>query len=199
MSIAAAQKGRNLTGVLDALVADASKDKIKMDKILQSLNRKGFGPLLIAPAMLALLPTGAVPGVPALCGVFIFLISAQILIGFHHPWMPQRLKDVSFRTRKFKAGVKKIRPYTERIDQYVQNRLTVLADNEISKRIVALVVMALGIAMIFVGFIPFFPALLALPVLFFALGLSVHDGVLLAAGYVILFLCLGVMPMMIKG
>lgn len=199
MTVLTPQKPNNLTGVVDTLLAETGRDKIRVEEILDSLNRKGFGPLLIAPCLLALLPTGAIPGMPALCGVLIVLISVQLLAGLRHPWMPRRLLGVSFRAQRLRNGIRRIRPYTQAVDRHVHNRLSFLADNEISKRLTALVITSLGLAMIFIGFIPFFPALFALPVLFFALGLSVHDGVLLAVGYIILFLCLGVMPMMIKG
>ena len=43
--------------------------------------------------------------------------------------------------------------------------------------------MVLALCIILIGFIPMMPAVLALPILLFALGLSVADGVLLAAGY----------------
>ena len=84
-----------------------------------------------------------------------------------------------------------MKPYTQKIDRYTHRRLKFLAENEISKRFIALATMLLGLAMIFVGFIPMFPALLALPVLLFALGLSVHDGILLLLGYISMsaFLC----------
>jgi hypothetical protein len=183
--------GNGLTGVLDTLIDESSDEQIKVDKILQTLNHRGFGPLLIAPALLAILPTGAIPGVPAICGVFIFAMSLQIFIGYRQPWLPKSLKHISFKATKAQKKIERLKPYTQKIDRYTHRRLKFLAENEISKRFIALATMLLGLAMIFVGFIPMFPALLALPVLLFALGLSVHDGILLLLGYISMsaFLC----------
>lgn len=175
----------NLTGILDTLceTADENGEQIRMDAVLGALRHRGFGALLIAPSLLIVLPTGAIPGVPAICGIFMFLVSGQMLFGKTQPWVPQRLRDYAFDAARFKGFADKVRPYTEKVDATVKNRFARLARNDVSKRIVALTSMILTVAVISIGFIPFAPALLALPILFFALGLSVHDGLFLLLGY----------------
>ena len=188
------QNNNGLTATLTTLSEESTAEYIKIGKILKPLNRRGFGPLLIAPCLLTILPTGAVPGVPAICGIFIFLISIQIVLGRRHPWLPERLKDYSIETKRFKSGIEKIKPYTKIIDRHVHNRWSFLIDNEISKRLIAATTVVLSLCMITIGFIPMLPAVLALPILFFGTGLSVHDGVLMAIGYATLIAFLCIMP-----
>ncbi|SER54805.1 Uncharacterized conserved protein [Nitrosomonas sp. Nm51] len=172
-----------LTEILSALSEKANGVDLSFGQIIDALEYRGFGPLLVAPSLIIILPTGAIPGVPAVCGIFIFLICFQIVLGYKRPWLPDRLKSRSIRKSTFEKGFQKIRPYTETIDRYVGKRLTFFARNDLSKKIIALLSMVLALCVILIGFIPMMPAILALPILLFALGLSVADGILLAAGY----------------
>lgn len=172
-----------LTEILSVLSEKANGEDLSFGQIMDTLEYRGFGPMLVAPSLIIILPTGAIPGVPAVCGIFIFLICMQIVLGYDRPWLPQRLKSRSIRKSTFEKGFHKIRPYTETIDKYVGKRLTFFARNGLSKKIIALFSMVLALCIILIGFIPMMPAVLALPILLFALGLSVADGVLLAAGY----------------
>ena len=65
----------NLTGLLEELDREIEGD-ISLGDILEHFNSRGFGPLLVLPALLVLLPTGAIPGVPTTCALFIVLTAA---------------------------------------------------------------------------------------------------------------------------
>lgn len=173
----------NLTDILDTLSEKAKSHNTQIQDILKALRGRGFGPLLLAPALLIILPTGAIPGVPALCGAFIFLISIQIFMGLQHPWLPEKMRVYTLDRNRIRRGIQKIRPYAVKIDKHMHGRLRFLTDNRIAVRIVAMTSMGLALFIIVIGFIPFVPALLALPIVFFALGLSMRDGLILAAGY----------------
>ncbi|WP_339927585.1 exopolysaccharide biosynthesis protein, partial [uncultured Cobetia sp.] len=58
----------NLTGLLEELDREIEGD-ISLGDILEHFNSRGFGPLLVLPALLVLLPTGAIPGVPTTCAL----------------------------------------------------------------------------------------------------------------------------------
>lgn len=173
-----------LTNILKSLIDDTDEDCIRMGQVFKVFEHRGFGPLLIAPTVLVILPTGAIPGVPAICGVFILLISVQILFGKKTPWLPKKLKSISFSKDKFKNGFKKVKPYTEKIDTYLSNRFEFLAESELAKRCVAFAAVLMSIAITFMGFIPMLPALFGVPILLLALGLSARDGILIGLGFV---------------
>src|SRR5690606_16809652 len=139
-------------------------DKVTIDDVVKALNHRGFGPLMMAPALLVILPTGAIPGVPAVAGITLCLVSAQIVFGRHYPWMPKRLKNFSLKRSKLVSAIERARPYTKRIDRYVRPRYKIFA-HSLMQRLVATICFVLGIIMTLAGFIPFLPAAIGVPVL----------------------------------
>ena len=73
-----------LTETLEVLKEETKGDKISIGDIVEALNHRGFGPLLIGPSLLVVMPTGAIPGIPSLCALLIILIAAQIAFGKRH-------------------------------------------------------------------------------------------------------------------
>jgi hypothetical protein len=173
----------DLTKIIDPLCESMDGERIKIGTLCDSLGRKGFGPFLLIPALLVISPLGALPGACAVLGAFIFIASFQIFLGHKRPWLPDRMRKISFKGAKFRSSLKRMRPYAVKMEAYLENRLSVLARNEIVLRSTALVSMVLAVGIMTLSIIPFAPAALALPVLFFALGLSAHDGILIAIGY----------------
>lgn len=54
------------------------------------IGRRSFGPLLLMAGLIILAPVvGDIPGVPSIMGVFIVLVSVQLLIGQEHFWLPK--------------------------------------------------------------------------------------------------------------
>lgn len=168
----------NITDVLSTLQDDTDNKEITLGDIVSSLEGRGFGPLLMAPALIAFLPTGALPGVPSMCGILIALIAIQKVFGKSHPWVPSRLREVDFDRERFSHGVDKVTPVTQRIDKLFKPRLTFLFGPLISRFIAALCVV-FGLMMIPLELIPMAAAIPALAIIFAAIGLSTRDGVML--------------------
>ena len=176
-------KKDNLTNILLSLSETSDGNTLKISDIIGAMEHRGFGPLLMAPALLIILPSGAIPGMPAVCGLLIIMSSVQILFGKKSPWVPTKIGNFTVSIDKFKSFSEKLKPYTQIIDRYVENRFEFLSVNIYSKRLVAIICTLLAIAIITIGIVPMVPAFLALPILFFALGLSVKDGILIAICY----------------
>ena len=183
----------SLTEALDMLKRDTRGQKISFGDIVETLNHRGFGALIIAPALITVLPTGAIPGIPALCAIFIILIAAQLVFGRSHPWIPKRLDKMSFSRKKYEQAVEKARPYTQWIDRFFHPRLQFLT-RKVAQRIIAVICVLLSLIIIVVGFIPFIPMLPALAILMFGLGISVHDGLLIAFGFIAMGIAFAVIP-----
>ena len=165
----------NLTDILDDLQQNFNEEEIQLGQIVESFENRGFGPLLLVPALIAVLPTGAIPGVPAVCALFIILISGQILVGKHHPWLPVRLRRFSFSKQRFETGYRKARPWSQRFDRLLSQRLEALT-RETGTRIVALIAIGLALIMIPLELVPFACAVPGLSIALFAIGLSANDG-----------------------
>ncbi len=171
-----------LTQTLEALTKDHEGDTIAVGEIMQRVRYRGFGSMLLAPALITVMPTGAIPFVPALCGVIIVFVCVQILMGRNYPWLPAQVKEFEISTEKIEKAVQSVKPYTSKIDQYLQKRLYFLL-HDISKYITAAVSLALSLVMILIGFIPMLPAAVALPIFFFGLGFIARDGLIISLGY----------------
>ncbi len=66
-------------------------DSVTIDELVQHFQSRGFGPLIMFPALIAGLPTGAFPGVPSIFGLCIALISLQLVWGKQYPWLPKKV------------------------------------------------------------------------------------------------------------
>jgi len=165
----------NLTEILIDIQEDIDGDEISLEEIVSRFKDRGFGPLLLAPALIAVLPTGAIPGVPSVCALFILLISGQLLFGKHHPWLPRRIRKFSFSKSRFREGFKRVEPWTNRFDRLLSQRLEILT-GAAGTRVVAFIAILLALLMIPLELIPMACAVPGLSIGFFAIGLSAKDG-----------------------
>lgn len=182
-----------LTQTLETIKDDTSGEKISVGDLVEALNSRGYGPLLIGPALIAILPTGAIPGVPAICALLIIFVSIQILIGRSRPWLPKKLKNFSFQREKFMDALDKAKPYTQKIDRLIHPRLTFLIKDEI-KPVIAVICILLSLAIMIIGFVPFLAALPATAIVLLGLGLSGHDGLLMVLALIVAAASLLVFP-----
>lgn len=169
---------------LDTTAADADgNDRLSIDEVLTVIGERGYGPLALMLALIAALPTGAVPGVPSVCGVSIALVSTQLVFGKSYPWLPARLRRLSIGRDGYKKVSRRLTPWTRRIDRLVRPRLHVLVGG-LAARLIGLGWVVLGLCMIPLEIIPFAGAAPALAIALMALGLTGRDGVWVLAGLV---------------
>ena len=83
-----------VSDIMDDLL-DKTTGEVSLGDVVNKFESRGFGPLLLLPSLIALLPTGAIPGVPSICGVTLCIICLQIAFGDEHPWLPAVLKNRS--------------------------------------------------------------------------------------------------------
>ena len=167
-----------ITDLLERILDKISGDSIKLGEVIKILESRGFGPLLLAPALIAMLPTGAIPGIPSICGIIIFLIAIQIFIGKKNPWIPEKFKEITLEREKLASGIKKVKPATRKLDKWFKPRLTFMTE-EIAKRVLALLCAIVGLSMIPLEVVPFAVALPALAVSLLAVGLITEDGAII--------------------
>ena len=183
-SVHSHEEVEGLADTLQIIKEETEGQKITIGEITEALNHRGFGPMLLIPVVLTILPTGAIPGVPVLCSCLIVLTSGQIICGRHYPWLPKWVKNFSFERKKFLSAMNKTKPIVTVIDHYVSPRLDFFS-NDIMQRIIACFCLVLALMIAVVGFVPFMPALISIPILFFALGLSSKDGIMTLAGFML--------------
>lgn len=182
-------KQGNLTELLEELDREIAGD-ISLGDILQHFNSRGFGPLLVLPALLVLLPTGAIPGVPTTCASFIVLIAGQLLLGREMPWLPRRLAHFSFEHRRLSHGVERARPWTRRLDRLLKPRLSFMTRG-LAYRGIAVLTILLATTMVPLELVPFAAALPAATLLLLGLGLIGEDGLVILLALLVLLLDIG--------
>lgn len=165
----------NLTSVLEKIEPDEQTGKASVGDIMSALESRGFGPLLFAPALIAVLPTGGIPGVPTVCGVVICLLSVQMIFGREQPWLPGFIDNIDFDKDKLQKGVDIAKKVTTKIDKVSKPRIEKLSSNTAKKAIAVVCVLA-AIAMVPLEAVPFAVMLPASSIILFSIGLITKDG-----------------------
>lgn len=189
------RSANSLTDLLEELDAGTKSDRVELGDIVKAFQYRGFGPLLILPALLIFL-TGHIPGVPAACGILMALISLQIVLGRDHPWLPRRLRRISMPRHRLQRAIERMKPLTRKVDLLLSRRMAIFTTKP-SQWITGLITLALAMLIIFIGFIPFLPDLLSIPVFVFALGYSARDGLIISLGYLAAVLVMAWLPRML--
>lgn len=167
---------------------------MSIQDLLESLNSRGYGPLLIAPALIAALPTGAIPTVPTICAIMIISIAVQMLMGRSYPWLPVWIRKYSFSRKKFIYATGKIKLYTKSIDKIIFPRLKFMAHKTFLP-FIAVSCILMAIVMSVVELIPFLAVIPAICVMLIGMGISGKDGALIIASLTIFFGSLAMIPL----
>lgn len=177
-------KGKgSLSQILSNLVDDTKGEKVTLGELFDTLDQRSYGPLLLLPALIAVAPTGAIPGMSIVTGSIIALFAVQLLIGRSHPWLPERLESFEFSRKTLSRSVDKAMPWVKAVESHLRRRLTLLAEPP-ANRIVALLCLLLALTMFPLALLPFAVAVPGTAIMFFALGLTTRDGLLILAGFV---------------
>lgn len=107
---------------MDDLLEKTTGD-VSVGDVVNTSERRGFGPLLLLPTLVALPPTGAMPGVPSISGVTLCIKCLQMAFSENHPWLPGILKNRSLSHVKRESAVKKSRPYVVKAEKILTPRL----------------------------------------------------------------------------
>lgn len=170
-----------LTDILSELEDKAGQEALSLGEIVDSFQDRGFGALLFIFSFIIFLPTGMIPGLAAVCAIFIVLLSAQILLGRHSIWVPEHLRDYDVKQSTIHKAVSKASPAAQWIDRQTKPRIPFFLSYSFIV-CVALISLILGLITIPLSFIPGAGSITSAPILFFALGLMAKDGLIMAVG-----------------
>lgn len=180
----------NLTAVLDEIEENIDGDNISFGKIVDEFEDRGYGPLLLIAALFIMLPTGGIPGIPTVLAVVIIFIAAQLTWGRSTPWLPKKLRSLSFEKAKFTKAASKIKPVTRKVDYILKPRLKRFAKKPMT-RIIGAVIIALCLFMPFLEIIPFADVIPSSSIVIISLGLTARDGIFTLVGLIAAFVMLG--------
>ncbi|MGF1510290.1 MAG: exopolysaccharide biosynthesis protein [Myxococcota bacterium] len=175
----------SLSGLLDRMIADSGeKEESAIEELLAPFAERAYGPLLLLPALLAVSPVGAIPGMSVVTGLLIVLIAGQAAWGRQQPWLPQRLLRFSVPRGKLKKGVSKMRPWALRIDRVLQHRFTYMAHPSVF-RLGAVFCVVLAALFVPLAVVPMGVSIPGTAVVLFSLGWTARDGLVVMLAFVL--------------
>lgn len=176
------REGQSLESLVDAIAESGDGEDVTIGTILDRFKSRSFGPLLLIPALIAVAPTGMIPGMSVITGTIIILVSLQMMIGREHVWLPDRAERFSMPRRRLLQVIERIRPWAQLIDRYLSMRWEILS-GRVGLAGIALVCTLLAASMFPLALLPFAVAAPASAIVFFAVGLTTRDGLVISAGY----------------
>ena len=159
---------------LDTLAEDS--ETVSVGSILDAFGPRGYGPMIMLPALIELTPVGAFPGVPTFLALTIMVLAFQKMIGRPRPWLPRLIADRSVSAARLAKASDKLRPVAERMDTIFQRRLKFMTRAPFSQ-IAAAIVILLCLTVPLLEVLPFASSVPMITIAAFGLAVLVRDGV----------------------
>lgn len=164
--------------MLDRLADSAEgRDRVALQRVVDAIGRRSFGPLLLVAGLLAVSPLSGIPGVATSVGMLVMIIAVQLLMGRESFWLPQWLLNRSISKRHFDFAVRFLHEPARVADRHFRPRLEVLTRHG-GLYIIAVVCVIVGLSTPPMELTPF--AITIAGLVFSMLGLAIiaHDGLL---------------------
>jgi len=171
-------RGRRISSILEALPQAVEGDRISFGDLVDGFDHRAYGPLIVVFAAPNMLPV-ALPGISAVLGAPLILLTGQLMLGRTRPWLPGFLRRRSLARASFESLVARIVPRLRRIEQLVSPRLLVVT-GMFGKRLVG--ALGLLLALIIMLPVPFGNAVPGLALVVMSVGLLGRDGLAVLAG-----------------
>lgn len=179
--------------VLDRACTAMEEDEVTVDRLVGSLGRASFQPLLMLPALAVVTPLSGIPLFSSACGLMIFLVAAQMLTGRTHVHVPRWLGRRTVRSGRLRSAFEKLQTAAHGIDRHSAPRMQILVRPPFSKISQAFCALA-GLTMPLLEFVPLTSSLLGAVVALLSVSMLARDGLLtLAAAALFLILGAGVL------
>lgn len=171
----------SITGVIERTQTATGGDKTSLREVLEALGQVSHSGVLLVPAILIVSPLSGIPGASSVAGIIIALVSAQMVFGKKHLWLPRWVLNLKVDSRKFDAAIEKLKRPAHFIDRHTHERLPFLVKRPM-RIVIQVVCLLCGAVMPLLEFVPFSSSILGAAVSFFAIALVVRDGLLALFG-----------------
>lgn len=174
---------QSLDELLDRIESLAEDEEtVSIGDVMEALAAKSFAPLLIAPGLLLVPPGPAdIPGVPILLGLFVIFISAQLLIGRDHFWIPQWLQRRDVSSDKVSKAISWLRKPADWLDRVTRPRYESLVTGT-GKYAIAVICMIISSATPAMSVIPMSSNAAGAAIATFGVAILARDGLVAGTG-----------------
>lgn len=171
------QPGSEKVSEIVAAICDGwEDDRISLDELLHAFGLRGFGLLILIFTLPNCIPAPIAPGLSAILGAPLLLLSGQMLLGFRTPWFPASWRARSFARRDVAKLLRPALPYIVKIERFIRPRFTHLAAGPLASRLIG--GMILWNAILLSLPIPFGNLIPAWAIVLAAIGQLERDGAL---------------------
>ncbi|MFO7857051.1 MAG: exopolysaccharide biosynthesis protein [Paracoccaceae bacterium] len=175
----------SVTEVLErARQAAAEKgETVSVGDVFEKLGARAHGPALLLLGVISLTPViGGLPGVGFLVMTLMLMVSTHLLVSGGGFYLPRVLARRELDAEALEEGLRRVRPWGERLERVCRPRLSVLL-RPAAVRLAAATCIALALTMLPLGLVPFAVAPPSFVIALFGLALVSRDGAVMAAAF----------------
>lgn len=182
-----------ISTLLSALLADWQQDRIPFGSLVDAIDGRGFGALLILLSLPCMVPLPIGISGPVFGGM-LCMLSIQMIAGLSHPWLPARIRRIALPTASLARFLARIDPWLIRLERLCKPRWSWLHGRQ-GQRISGVLLFLTGLALALP--IPLTNVPIALVMVGYGIALIERDGRWLLAMWlasitiVVTFLMLG--------
>ncbi|MGR3760254.1 exopolysaccharide biosynthesis protein [Roseobacteraceae bacterium NS-SX3] len=146
-------------------------------ELTEELGQRSMSAMLIIPALAVVSPLSGVPLFSSACGAMICLVSAQMLLGRPHLWLPGWLGRRRIGARRGRKAIAAIRRFAQWLDRRSAQRLNWLVQQPFLT-VIRLICMICGALMPFLELVPFSSSIMGAAVSLLAVAMLAGDGLI---------------------
>jgi hypothetical protein len=167
----------SLEGLIERLRAiDDDVDPVELHVILQQIEQRSFGAILIIAGIIVLAPIiGDIPGVPTVTSLLVVITAGQILAGRRYFWLPQFLLRRSVKRRHLQGALDFMLRPARFTDRFLFQRLSFLSESVMTLGVAA-AALGVGLVMPVLELIPFTANIAGIALFAFGAALIARDG-----------------------
>ena len=175
---------RDLEELLEQIATAARSDdtRITLGDILEAVGTRSFAPLLMLTGTLLASPLSGIPLFSTTMGLIVMLVSAQMLSGRRHFWLPYWIMSRRLQRENLLRALHWLQRPCAVIDRYLKPRLTYLVRGS-SRTLIALICTVIAIMMPIMEMVPFSSSLVGVMFCAFGLALVAQDGLVALVAY----------------
>lgn len=167
---------------IQTLLADYTGQPLPFKVLLKRTEEHGFGMMITLLTLPFLIPVPLV-GISTLLNIGSFLLGVQLGLGFHRPWLPQRIVRLHLSPALSTGLLKNLNRLLHPLESLVRPRLEVLTLSGLSRRSIGICIAWCSALTALPLPIPFTNKVPALAMLFLAVGMIEFDGIFILIGY----------------
>lgn len=168
--------------IIENYIKESHADDIVMSELLNILNERAFGVVLLFLSLPNAIGLAAIPGLSTLLGIPIILVSLRMISGNDHLPLPKKFEAYKVSRKNCLKFITQSRPYVEKLEKLTKPR-ALWFSNGIGLKLTGVISFILGLIIALP--IPFGNFLGGAGLLILALGLTQDDGLFIFISYVL--------------